>query len=208
MPWPGTARAVTFIRPGDHIPTGWFWDGEQDIYHDGSGGFFVGGLWYHRPDLLVDMPPPPPGVTERLAIERQRLSTPWPTYGDAWRAAKERRSLAHFLVIFGLPIFLYLAMASFSQVGSERYYGPFFGGMLALAGWPFCWWWIYYSHLRKVDTHKAFAFLAASYGALAVGTHYAANRPTPGPLGVPSATGSDWQIPPGAPGSYRPGGAQ
>lgn len=193
------------IRAGDYIPTGWFHDGEQPIWHDGRGTFYVAGTYYYRPDLLVGQPPPPPSMAEKVQMAMQQLSTPWPTYGEAWRAAKAGRWISRYYVMGGWLVALLGALHAVRGTAETYgdFYGPFFTAMLWLATWPFSIWWLYYKHLRQVAPKKARAFLWASYLATAAGAHAAANRPMPPSLGVPDGRGH-WLIPPGSPDSYRP----
>jgi hypothetical protein len=200
------------IRPGDVPPTGWFFDGERNIYHDGSGNFFIEDQWFARPDLLAARPtsPPPPTWADQARMEAQRLRTPWPSYKQAWRQAKTERWLSRYYALFGLPLAAYEMVHEFAQVNGDHYFRPFFAALAWIASWPFAWWWIYYRHLRSVDRYKARAFSIASYAALAVGAHAArvhGERHPATPLGVPDGRGG-WQIPPGTPdwAAHRPRG--
>jgi hypothetical protein len=89
-------------------------------------------------------------------------------------------------------------------VSGDIYFRPFFAALASIAAYPFSFWWLYYRHLRAVDRHKAFAFLAASYGATSVGLKAVNARPMPAPFGVPNPRGG-WLVPPGAPSTYRSG---
>lgn len=166
------------IQAGDTIPNGWFWDGEQQVFHDGTGNFYIGQQWYARPDLLAAQPfPAPPTMADKARMEKQRLSTPWPTYGAAWRHAKKEHWLSRYYAVFGLPISWYggFGFAIWQGIDEEggAFHVPFFGMLAIFALYPFSFWWIYYKHMRSVDKHKAFAFLAASYGVTAVGVKVA-----------------------------------
>lgn len=174
------------IREGDVIPNGWFWDGEQQCYHDGTGNFYIGEQWYARPDLLAAQPfPAPPTMQDRLRMERQRLTTPWPTYREAWKEAKARKAFSRRWALYGLPFAYGLACLVTATIPSEQTEGdyatfPMFIPQvwvivaIFLSG-PFAFWKVYHSAVKRRDPHKAAAFAIASYGAVAVGAHAAAN---------------------------------
>jgi len=188
------------IRAGDVIPNGWFFDGSRNIYHDSQGNFFVDGKWYARPDLVAAQPniPPAPAWTDHARMEYQRLRTPWPRYSEAWQHARAEKWFSRKYAMFGLPVSLFGACWSFALVTGETYFRPFFAAMAFIAAYPFSFWLVYYRHLRGIDRHKAFAFLAISYAATSVGLKVANARPAPVPLGVPNGHGG-WLIPPGTP---------
>lgn len=180
------------IRAGDYIPTGHFFDGEREMWHDGSGLFFIDGLYYNRPDLLVGMPPPPPTAVERMKLETARLTTPWPSYKDAWRHAKAEKWPSRRYAIFGYPISFMGMAVSFSQIDQgSNYFLWFFIGCAFIVGYPLAWWRVYFRHLKSVDGHKAYAFVTASLGLASLALKAASARPVPAPIGVPNTLRPD-----------------
>lgn len=167
------------IKPGDFIPTGWFHDGEQALFHDGTGNFYIAGQWYFRPDLLIGMPPPPPTLAERARMEQQRLSTPWPTYHEAWRHAKAEKWLCHRWITRIAPIFTLVVWPIIMIAGAFQPpdYVPQWQMNLILsmiAVWVGFWlsfWRVYHRHLHTVDSHKGRAFGWGSYIAVTGALH-------------------------------------
>lgn len=174
------------IRPGDVVPTGWFWDGEQQVFHDSTGNFYIAGQWYARPDLLAAQPfPAPPTASDKARMEVQRLRTGWPTYGEAWKEAKALKLWSRRWAIFGifmvLPLISLFATIADSGIAEDDTIG---GSPLNMQGWmipillaalsiPFAWWKVYHSACKRRDPHKAAAFAIASYGVVAAGAHAA-----------------------------------
>lgn len=180
------------VQAGDQIPNGWFWDGEQQCFHDGTGNFYIGEQWYARPELLAAQPfPAPPSKADRARMEVQRLTTPWPTYGDAWRAAKAQGWLCRRVlktVALLMPLVVLAEYAVGRLMGYQQYQPDgsvtphpawmstlIFANIVALVLIAPCFWRVYHRHLRSIDRHKAAAFSVATYGVVAVGAHAAAN---------------------------------
>jgi hypothetical protein len=178
------------IRAGDTIPNGWFWDGEQQCYHDGTGNFYIAGQWYARPDLLAAQPfPAPPTLADKARMEKQRLMTPWPSYTEAWKEEKARKSKARRWAKWGWLLVLPALSAIATAIdeggqGQESSYFPLYDPtawfmLLLVCTIPFAAWKVYYNVLKRRDTHKAAAFAVASYAVLKTGTSALANEGHP-----------------------------
>jgi hypothetical protein len=182
--------------------TGWVQDESGWVWKTGDGHFWsdTQKVWVFKPEILSGLPasPGPVPVQVKFQHEFRELRTPCPTPWQAFRAVQIRRSPARMYVLTGWFIGLCIAAMGAGAMDSpdSGWFGPFFLIVLGLASWPFSIWWVYYSHLRQVAPKKATAFAIASYAATAVGMHAAANRPMPGPLGVPGG-GGNWAIPAG-----------
>ncbi len=172
------------IREGDVIPNGWFWDGEQNVYHDGTGNFYIGEQWYARPDLLAAQPYVPPAMTwqDKARVEKQRLMTPWPKYREAWRHAKAEKWPCRRYAMFGYPVSFFGMAVSFSQIDQTgNFFRWFFIAMAFIVAYPLAFWRVYYRHIKTVDSHKAFAFLTASLGLASLGLKAANHHGMPSP---------------------------
>lgn len=189
LPFAGPTGGAT---PGRWDGQGWEQEGDDWIFKQGDGHFWSNNRqeWTRRPDLLTGVLPSPGPVPMAVKAQSEvtRLRTGWPTYGEAWKAAKAGRWFCRKYVLWslllipamwggGLLFLVFWVQRDYDWQSSEpepvlpNWWAYLIITMILLV--PAMAWRVYHRHLGTLDRKKQRAFSVATYAATAAAAHTA-----------------------------------